>query len=71
MNMNNSIHDNFRSITTVERSTTLNDKPREYVPYQLCPKCNGEKVIPSISPTNPTKQCDICGGLGIIPMAKI
>lgn len=38
------------------------------VPYQLCPKCGGNKVIGSITSNiiHPL-TCDICDGEGIIP----
>lgn len=43
-----------------------NDKPMGipvgYVPYQLCPKCNGHENI--------FRTCHICNGEGIIPMHK-
>jgi DnaJ-class molecular chaperone len=48
------------------------------IPYQLCPKCNGDKVVMIQhwygSPTSistGTSTCDVCNGSGIIPMYVI
>lgn len=51
----------------------------KFIPYQLCPKCGGNKNITTF--TNPVGTwgwegmtfgpCDLCGGVGIIPMHKI
>lgn len=48
------------------------------VPYQLCPKCNGQGTVskPSYVPgdvyqwssSSAVFQCDVCGGAKIIPM---
>jgi len=52
-----------------------------YVPYQLCPKCNGQGIVskpPYIAgdveqwTTSETSfVCDVCNGQRIIPMAII
>lgn len=45
-----------------------------YIPYQLCPKCNGEGIIITITGqiTLYTQNiCDVCAGAKIIPMYKI
>lgn len=46
-----------------------------YVPYQLCPKCNGDKTVfvqqwggSETSVTSGPQTCDICGGVGVMPM---
>lgn len=48
-----------------------------FVPYQLCPKCNGQKTVsfppyapgdaPSALGTEIAYTCGICNGAGIIP----
>lgn len=44
--------------------------PVRCVPYQLCPKCEGEKWVPNkLVPTY--DKCGICDGKGIIPMHVI
>ena len=53
----------------------------QYVPYQLCPKCNGQGIVskpPYVagdvnqwSATSSSFGCDVCGGAKIIPMHKI
>lgn len=53
----------------------------DYVPYQLCPKCNGQGTVskPSYVPGDVyqwsssavTHQCDVCNGAKIIPMCLI
>lgn len=54
-----------------------------YVPWQLCPKCDGEKVVSSPSVwfggdglavpyyTQKEALCGVCGGRGVIPMVPI
>jgi hypothetical protein len=54
------------------------DKLCAIVPYQLCPKCNGQGTVskPSHVPgdvcqwssSSPVSQCDVCAGDKIIPM---
>lgn len=51
------------------------------VPYQLCPKCNGQGIVskpPYIAgdvhewaSTQVSFQCDVCNGSKIIPMLVI
>jgi hypothetical protein len=53
----------------------------EYIPYQKCPKCDGQGTVskpPYIagdvyewSCTSIIHQCDVCNGLKIIPMLKV
>ncbi len=44
----------------------------QFVPYQLCPKCNGTGVVPILTTETTTidinQQCDVCLGAKIIPM---
>jgi hypothetical protein len=52
----------------LERSHVL------YVPYQLCPKCNGwGKVVGIVHGANPNEyvDCDVCKGEMIIPKKVI
>ena len=45
-----------------------------YVPYQLCPKCQGEGEVPNCEPGCTyinKKPCDVCNGAKIIPMAVV
>ena len=48
------------------------DKPKyrtlNYVPYQLCPRCNGEGKIEDKLSSSCFSVCDICLGAKIIPM---
>lgn len=39
---------------------------RESYPYQICPKCNGEKFISNYGYYGTQSRCNICGGAGII-----
>jgi len=42
-----------------------------YIPYQLCPKCNGEGIIIAITgqiALYTQNICDVCAGAKIIPM---
>ena len=46
----------------------------KYVPYQLCPKCQGEGTVLNCEQgctAHGHKPCDICHGAKIIPMAVI
>lgn len=53
----------------------------EYVPYQTCPKCNGQGVVskpPYVAEgvntwvgTASAHQCDVCNGAKIILMCRI
>ena len=52
-------------------------KKSEYVPYQLCPKCNGNKMVfvqnwdgKNVTIASGMQTCDICNGTGVIPMYK-
>jgi DnaJ-class molecular chaperone len=61
--------------------TKKQNKVPDYIPYQLCPKCNGQGTVskpPYIpgdvtnwSSTSATFQCDVCNGQKIILMAKL
>jgi DnaJ-class molecular chaperone len=47
-----------------------------YVPFQLCPKCNGQGTVFKPSWYNTTTStgpypCDVCNGAKIIPMALV
>jgi hypothetical protein len=56
-------------------------QPVQCVPYQICPKCNGQRVVakpPWVDgqqmtwvSDNGSYPCDICNGSGIIPMKII
>jgi len=56
-------------------------KIHEAVPYQLCPKCQGQGIVskPSYVPgdvyewssTSAVHNCDVCQGSKIIPMCII
>jgi hypothetical protein len=46
------------------------------VPYQLCPKCNGDGDLsrynsPAVMGTNARPICDVCNGNKIIPMHQL
>lgn len=53
-------------------------KISKYVPYQLCPKCNGQGTVskpPYLAgdthewtSTSLSHQCDVCNGAKLIPM---
>ena len=44
----------------------------EYVPYQLCPKCDGKgKVYLAPTGTGPDVSCPVCNGRMVIPMHKL
>lgn len=47
----------------------------DVVPFQLCPKCNGEGSIRNYTYDTTSgllvNQCDLCYGAKVIPMAKI
>ena len=44
-------------------------KKKKYVPWQLCPKCNGEGFLFNSSTVSSlTRTCDVCNGAKIIPM---
>lgn len=53
----------------------------KYVPYQLCPKCNGQGVVskpPYVAgdvhewaSTSSAFPCDVCNGNKIIPMYSL
>lgn len=43
----------------------------QYVPFQLCPKCNGNRMVLNYQSSSMHTVCDICKGEGIIPMAKV
>jgi len=53
--------------------------PTQYIPYQLCPKCQGQGIVgkpPYInddqttwSSTSVSFTCDVCNGTKIIPMS--
>lgn len=43
----------------------LTQPETHYGLYQLCPKCEGEKVVPS-SGTSTTRTCPLCSGAGVI-----
>jgi len=44
----------------------------EYIPYQLCPKCNGEGQCDNIGTSSSMyRVCPVCNGSKIIPMCKI
>lgn len=52
-----------------------NSNTASHVPYQLCPKCNGDgNLLRYNSPPNLTTTaaaiCDVCNGDKIIPMCK-
>lgn len=54
--------------------TELN-KIAKYIPFQLCPKCNGDGNLmrynsPPMTTTN-CPVCDVCNGKKIIPMYLI
>lgn len=47
----------------------------KYVPYQLCPKCNGDGIVlvnkwygSPTSISSGVHTCDVCNGNKIIPM---
>lgn len=43
-----------------------------YIPYQLCPKCDGRGNVPNHYPTSLLYlDCDVCNGEKIIPMYSI
>jgi len=52
-----------------------------FVPYQICPKCNGQGIVskpPWIAEDvnqwtsdSAAYQCDLCGGTKVIPMYKL
>jgi DnaJ-class molecular chaperone len=53
-------------------------KEAKVVPYQLCPKCNGDGVVMvrdsygrDITVTIGQQTCDVCNGAKIIPMCVI
>jgi hypothetical protein len=53
-----------------ESELVFEERPKiaKCVPYQLCPKCDGEGQVPSISTTSVYKSCPICYGAKLIPM---
>lgn len=52
-------------------------KKLKWIPYQLCPKCNGEgnmfvsNIHPSTLLSAGWQNCDVCYGQKIIPMHEI
>ena len=54
-------------------------KKKKYVPFQLCPKCNGEGQVWKTTQWNGETTtisagyvtCDVCDGVKVIPMAVI
>lgn len=41
------------------------------VPYQLCPKCNGDGTLPQLHGTATSLICNVCNGAKIISQAVI
>ncbi len=41
-----------------------------FIPYQLCPLCQGSREVVSFNGTSVTNRCGICNGEGIIPMLE-
>lgn len=50
-------------------------KKTRAVPFQLCPKCNGEGVVVRLAIDSTAKYsnvtCDVCGGAKVIPMCAL
>lgn len=65
----------------VEYPETPKEGIEKYIPWQCCPKCNGQGTVakpPHVpgdvaqwSSTSMTHQCDVCHGTKIIPMALV
>lgn len=58
----------------MELIRVVREKPStDYVPFQLCPKCNGEGDIEmsGYSTIIARVTCDVCSGRKIIPMHPI
>lgn len=51
-----------------ELQTKTNNKMSNFIPYQLCPKCNGDGKIPNIMGTSAFITCNLCNGAMVIPM---
>ena len=64
---------NFSIDEKVRLIETINSK-RNYVPFQLCPKCNGKGILEmqneNLTVTFSFTTCDVCDGRKIILMAR-
>ena len=54
----------------------LNTDKCQFVPFQLCPKCNGNGTAYTLTTssnytTTTGGVCDLCNGAKVIPMAAI
>ena len=63
-------------MTTTRRVTkSYQDYMMKYVPYQLCPKCEGVGSLrnPNMGNTSSVLvvTCDVCHGAKIIPMCPV
>jgi DnaJ-class molecular chaperone len=54
----------------------MGKKDKVFVPWQVCPLCNGKGALADVRLDNSTgiyygeKLCDVCGGRKVIPMFK-
>lgn len=75
------VDNDMQPIVTTSASIEANPMLAAVVPYQLCPKCNGQGTVskpPYISgdvyewsSTSCQFQCDVCNGQKIIPMVVL
>lgn len=59
----------------LEELTAKPPAPAQFVPHQLCPKCNGSGVnvfdSGRIQDPSPISVCDLCNGAKVTPQHKL